>query len=221
MGQANNFNQERQITNGGAITDAKQDVDKTIQEATELHDEVMQQFLESLELEEGQTVEFPYLVRGALLKCSCGTHTRKLNLPLCHGVYIADKPIVQEEDCQVGDDQNIAAFGICQSDGHPSKDPWWVKAGKMLFQSAVSYVREEESEKIILQTEDGQNVKGYACTPCIVGTWKDVHEAQKIARNNTDGTVEGDRLSSITLESFLVCAYGGLIQPMSSGQDEE
>ena len=185
----------------------------------------MKQLLESLELEEGQTIEFPYLVRGAQLCCTCGTHKRKLNLPLCHGVYIAGNAAVQEEDCQVGDDGNIAAFGICESEGHPSKKPWWVKVGKALFQGPIGHVmdfHEEEQKKIILVSEDGKsNVKGYACTPCIVGTWKDVHETQKIARNDTEGTAEGDKLSALTMESFLVCAYGGLIQPVTSGQDEE
>lgn len=37
-----------------------------------------------------------------------------------------------------------------------------------------------------MQTEDGQNVKGYPCTPCIVGTWKDVYDSEKILRNNAD-----------------------------------
>ena len=41
---------------------------------------------------------------------------------------------------------------------------------------------DDDAEKIILQTEDGQNVKGYPCTPCIVGTWKDVYDSEKILR---------------------------------------
>ena len=80
---------------------------------------------------------------------------------------------------------------------------------------------DDDAEKIILQTEDGQNVKGYPCTPCIVGTWKDVYDSEKILRNNADATSEGDKLSALTQRSFLVCAYGGLIEPISSGQEEE
>ena len=72
-----------------------------------------------------------------------------------------------------------------------------------------------------MQTEDGQNVKGYPCTPCIVGTWKDVYDSEKILRNNADATSEGDKLSALTQRSFPVCAYGGLIEPISSGQEEE
>lgn len=221
MGRADNFEQGRQTTEAGAIKDAKGNVEETAQEAEKQHDEMMQALLESLELEEGQTIQFPYLVRGAKLCCSCGTHKRKLNLPLCHGVYIAGNPQVHEADCEAGDDKNVATFGICQSDGHPSKKPWWVKAGDILLLGMATHIQREEDKKIILQTEDGKNVKGYPCTPCIVGTWKDVHGTQKIARNDTDGTAESDRLAAVTLESFLVCAYGGLIQPISSGQDEE
>ena len=80
---------------------------------------------------------------------------------------------------------------------------------------------DDDAEKIILQTEDGQNVKGYPCTPCIVGTWKDVYDSEKILRNNADATSERDKLSALTQRSFLVCAYGGLIEPISSGQEEE
>jgi len=54
-----------------------------------------------------------------------------------------------------------------------------------------------------LQTEDGQNVKGYPCTPCIVGTWKDVYDSEKILRNNADATSEGDKLSVYHRDHFL------------------
>ena len=93
---------------------------------------------------------------------------------------------------------------------------WLVKAGDKKKGFSL-----DDAEKIILQTEDGQNVKGYPCTPCIVGTWKDVYDSEKILRNNADATSEGDKLSALTQRSFLVCAYGGLIEPISSGQEEE
>lgn len=206
MKRSDNFKEGRQVTFAGKAEDAWQDTGKTVQEQENLHDERMKQLLKDMGLEEGETMEFPYLVRGAQLCCTCGTHKRKLNLPLCHGVYIENNPAVHEEDCKVGDDGNIAAFGICESEGHPVHAPG----------------RKGEYKKIMLVSEeDGSNIKGYACTPCIVGTWKDVHETKKIIRNHTDGTAEGDKLSALTLESFLVCAYGGLIQPMTSGQDEK
>ena len=85
---------------------------------------------------------------------------------------------------------------------------------------SIDDINTDDAEKIILKTEDGQNVKGYPCTPCIVGTWKDAYETEKIVRNHTDGTDEGDRLCALTQRSFLVCAYGGLIEPVTSGQEE-
>lgn len=48
---------------------------------------------------------------------------------------------------------------------------------------------------------------------------KDVYDSEKF-RNNADATSEGDKLSALTQRSFLVCAYGGLIEPISSGQEE-
>lgn len=99
---------------------------------------------------------------------------------------------------------------------------WLAKAGDKIKGFFTGEQEEDDdAEKIIFQTEDGQNVKGYPCTPCIVGTWKDVYDSEKILRNNADGTSEGDKLSALTQRAFLVCAYGGLIEPISSGQEEE
>ncbi len=44
---------------------------------------------------------------------------------------------------------------------------------------------------------------------------------KKFLETNADATSEGDKLSALTQRSFLVCAYGGLIEPISSGQEEE
>ena len=61
--------------------------------------------------------EIQYLVRGALLKCDCGSHPRRLNLPMCHGFYTNNHPVIQEEDCEVG--IHINHFGICVSETPP------------------------------------------------------------------------------------------------------
>ena len=185
-----------------------------------LKNEVYNTCFAQLELEKGEEIQFPYLVRGAELYCSCGTHKRKLNLPICHGVYTNGKPMMHEEDCEVGDDKNIPSFGICQSEENPVNKSWFAKAGGKIKDFFTGEEDTDDAEKIILKTEDGQNVKGYPCTPCIVGTWKDAYETEKIVRNHTDGTDEGDRLCALTQRSFLVCAYGGLIEPVTSGQEE-
>jgi hypothetical protein len=46
-----------------------------------------------------ETGIYEYLVRGATLICSNGTHKRKLNLPKCHGVYIGEHPVMHELEC--------------------------------------------------------------------------------------------------------------------------
>ncbi|AGX41830.1 DUF4280 domain-containing protein [Clostridium saccharobutylicum] len=58
-----------------------------------------------------------YVVRGAKMKCDKGTDTKRINLPVSHGAYSNEKPIMNESDNIVG--QNISSFGIC-SGGCPS-----------------------------------------------------------------------------------------------------
>lgn len=95
-----------------------------------LKNEVYNTCFAQLELEKGEEIQFPYLVRGAELYCSCGTHKRKLNLPTCHGVYTNGKPMMHEEDCEVGDDKNIPSFGICQSEENPLNKSWLAKTAE-------------------------------------------------------------------------------------------
>lgn len=215
-----NFSNGKQVTNAGNANKSAAESAETAQNAEEMHQAYLQAIFDEIEVEDGDSIEFPYLVRGAQLMCTCGTHKRKLNLPLCHGVYVEGKPLVHEEDCEVGDDKNIPAFGICQSEENPANKSFFEKIGDVIA-SFFTGKQEEGPEKIMLQTEDGQNVKGYACTPCIRSGWKDVHKTQKIARNGADKSSEGDLLAALTQRSFLVCEYGGLIQPISSGQEEE
>ena len=65
--------------------------------------------------------DYKFLVRGAKLRCSCGSHGRCLNLPKSHGVYYNGAPLVFESDCEVGEDANIRTFGVCSSTDHPKK----------------------------------------------------------------------------------------------------
>ncbi|WP_284345840.1 PAAR-like protein [[Clostridium] colinum] len=55
-----------------------------------------------------------YLVRGALLKCRCGSHERKLNILKDHGVYVEEKPLAHKLDKL--EFENIMSFGVCSSD---------------------------------------------------------------------------------------------------------
>lgn len=221
MAKENNFANGKLVTQEGNAKKSSEKLNEISEGAQAQHELELQALFEQLELEEGEEVQFPYLVRGAELCCNCGTHKRKLNLPVCHGVYTNGKPMMHEEDCEVGDSKNIPAFGICQSEENPVNKSWLAKAGDMIKSLLTGGKEPDGAEVIMLKTENGENVKGYPCTPCIVGKWKDVYDAEKIIRNNTDGTSDGDKLSALTQKSFLVCAYGGLIEPVSSGQEEE
>lgn len=140
------------------------------------------------------------LVRGARLWCSCGSHPRRLNLPKSYGVYAKDEkhPKVHMENNDVGDDKNIAYYGVCNSDTHP------------------------ESEMICVEpyvTDDGKktsdsNIDGYMCTPYILGTWLDPKEDEVIFDQD-----KGKNFSGLTTNSFLVCKYGGIIEVETSGQE--
>ncbi|TRW28081.1 DUF4280 domain-containing protein [Criibacterium bergeronii] len=55
--------------------------------------------------------QYEYLVRGASLQCSCGSFPRRLNLPLCHGVYIGKNPVMNSGDFIP--EVNIMSFGTC------------------------------------------------------------------------------------------------------------
>ena len=54
-----------------------------------------------------------YCVAGAKIFCNHGTHFRRLDLPLSHGVYIRDKAAVNERDREFP--RNVPAFGVCLS----------------------------------------------------------------------------------------------------------
>ncbi|MCL1935054.1 MAG: DUF4280 domain-containing protein [Defluviitaleaceae bacterium] len=58
-----------------------------------------------------------YVVRGACLECTKGSHPRKLNLPKCHGVYITGHPMIHQFDSVPI--ENISPFGICSVTGSP------------------------------------------------------------------------------------------------------
>jgi hypothetical protein len=77
----------------------------------------------------------------------------------------------------------------------------------------------KSKEKIILQSESdpSQNVKGYECMPQIVGDWENPYDGLRIASNASyhPGVDAGQRenFPTVTYESFLVCLFGGIIEP--------
>ncbi|MCT4584569.1 MAG: DUF4280 domain-containing protein [Peptostreptococcaceae bacterium] len=68
-----------------------------------------------------------YIVRGARMRCNCGSHPRRINLPVSHGSFINDKPVMLETDCipdfPPNPLNNIPYFGICSSPLNQTKIP--------------------------------------------------------------------------------------------------
>lgn len=96
-----------------------------------------------------------------------------------------------EDDCIV--DDNISYFGGCTCETPPC-----------------------DTETVTLQKygdagKDGATITGCKRCPEIIGKWRDCME-----RN-----IYGGNVKTVTTDSYLVCKYGGLIQPVSSGQEEE
>ncbi|KNY27946.1 DUF4280 domain-containing protein [Pseudobacteroides cellulosolvens] len=91
-----------------------------------------------------------YIVRGATMVCSCGSHGRKINLPVSHGSYINNKPMMNQWDCVPI--ENVPEFGVCSSPANPSNAP------------------------VTLVGEDGKPVAGKPCVPAILSCWMDTKE---------------------------------------------
>lgn len=123
-----------------------------------------------------------YLVRGAILKCDKGSHMRRADLRLCHGVYLKKGPALHIEDCKVGEERNIKSFGTCST------------------------------------------LRGL-CVPVLLENWLMGYEYTYIVRNGENEKnflgkyIKKNLLRALTENSFLVCANGGLIEPISSGQE--
>lgn len=142
-----------------------------------------------------------YVVRGAKIYCDKGTHIRRLDMPVAHGSYIRDKPMMNEKDSKVGLDQNIAPFGACSSENNENIKIE-IATAKMedLLPAAVA--------------EDGSWVmpdlplKGRLCVPKLCARWQEAH-----AETLVDGK------PALTVASSITCSCGGVIQFMDNGQE--
>lgn len=144
-----------------------------------------------------------FLVRGALLRCSCGTHPRRLNLLESYGVYVEDEqhPKVHQENCKVGDESNICYYGVCKSNCKP----------KGSYNICLEPYVTPDGHKV-----SKSKVEGNKCVPVIIGNWYDPKEDDLIY----DMDVQR-KIPSLTKNSFLVCKYGGVIEVVTSGQEYE
>ena len=194
-------------------------------EDIEEHDyENEQQIVEYLKTHT-QSRKLEYLVRGALLKCSCGMHARQLNLEKCHGVYVGEHPLIHSLNCETGDGKNITCFGVCKAAFPPPTEH-------------VTYQKDWKRDADGNPTGDrpwGFDI-GHKCCPKIafmevngsmLQSWQHSYEKTSIIDNKdseaaremeTDEGLETMAIPTVTTMSFLVCSHGGLIEPYNSGQ---
>jgi hypothetical protein len=125
-----------------------------------------------------------YIVRGAEMKCTKGTHKRKINLPLGHGAYVNGYPLMNKKDKV--QNKNIKYFGICKHGCH-------------------------EGEDIYLIGENGKQLPpGKKCCVKILGDWM---------KTKDDILIEGE--PALTVDSKIICKYGGTISFVTDGQNDE
>ncbi|MTK06694.1 MAG: DUF3289 family protein [Hungatella sp.] len=59
-----------------------------------------------------------YVVRGAKIHCSNGSKSNVINLPIDHGAYVGEQPLITVKDSKT---KNIGTFGICSKTQKPCK----------------------------------------------------------------------------------------------------
>lgn len=150
--------------------------------------------------EHPDTTNTQYLVRGALLRCNFGTHARRVNLPVCHGVYIDMHPVIHEGDFSAGEGRNIPHFGICKCPTPPPTE---------IVDYTKDVPRLETGEK---STQDpGGFETGHRCQPEFDSGWQESYSGTQIQ--------DGSPKNCLTTQSFLFCIYGGCISAQCSGQN--
>ena len=150
---------------------------------------------------------YPYIVRGARLCCRLGSHIRKLNLPTSHGIYTGKgrHPLIHAGDAVPG--KNIMYFGHCSGT---------INASGAAEEVDLEMVTYDENYKA---KPTGSVKRGYKCKPKIIGgCWTMTHRDTQIV-NNGQPTLLQATSDSVTGASFLVCAFGGLIEPLTSRQE--
>ncbi len=161
-------------------------------------------------LEEASGQGKEYVVRGAPLMCNCGTHSRHLDMLESHGIYVNRKAVALEEDYKEG--VNISYFGHCKS---PITD--------LTETISLRMRRNVNTDGVGLSEYDGSIYVGVKCVPSLHTPWENTHDTTCIAEDGEEG-MEADECTykkAVTTVSYLSCRQGGIIYPLSSGQQDE
>ena len=151
-----------------------------------------------------------YVTRLTKAKCSFGSMSQYLNLPLDHGVWFHDKetPIMNANDHEP--DKHILHFGRCTSSKNPSNminleevliGALFAPMGGML----LGVLGSKMLKKLL-------GCEGCKCKPLTITPWREADEDYYI-----------DGAPAITHKSKLVCYYGGeiTIDDSKDGEDCE
>ena len=116
---------------------------------------------------ETEEMHYPYVVRGATMYCSCGTHTRKLDMPASHGSYIRDKAMMNRTDCRsetkdgidikIEDTKDL--LQVTDEDGNPVEVPLPIE-GKLCEPELAKEWADAQEETLV----DGEPALTVKCT---------------------------------------------------------
>lgn len=143
--------------------------------------------------ERGRTGEEWYVTRGAELRCTCGSHMRRLDVNEDDGYrYVTSEyiyPYIGNTQCFAGEENNIKNFGICNG----------CRQGE-----TITLIKDPESDA----KGKKNRVTGVGCVPELLGNvWFDT---------KSDATM-GNSEELVIQKSFLACKYGGFIEIDTSG----
>lgn len=141
----------------------------------------------------GGTGKTQYVTRLMKAKCSFGSMSQYLNLPLDHGVWFQspDTPIMNANDHEP--DKHILHFGRCTSSKNPGNT---INLEEMIIGALFPFggcLGSKLLKKLL-------NCEGCKCKPMTITPWKETDEDYYI-----------DGAPAVTVESTLQCYYGGSI----------
>jgi len=134
--------------------------------------------------------DYPYIVAGAKIFCDHGTHLRRLDLPVSHGVYIRDLAMTNEDDCQ--HPENIPIFGVCLSSANPHEQ--------------MQYTGSDSEDFLYSDQDIVFPLIGKKCYPEL-GKWLNAKEDVLV-----------DDKPALTARCTMVCRNGGIIGFATDGQ---
>ena len=141
-----------------------------------------------------------YIIRGAPIRCECGSHWRRIDLPRSHGSYTQGEPMLTWIDRVPF--VNIPSFGICMAAVGSASTDEVLALGK----GPLAIPAREPVDTYY--DELGLAYTGCMCKPVTAKLWSDPENKLLI---------RGER--ALVYESFLTCIYGGRIIFEESGQN--